>query len=307
MEKRHTLTVAVAYVAVVLIWSTTPLAIKWSGENGGFIAGIAGRMFIGAALALLLTLWRYGKLPVHKAAIQVYAVAGIAIFGAMTAVYWGAQYISSGLISVVFGLTPIMTSLLASRFLFSERLTIIKLFGALLGVFGLAVIFSEQLSLGEQAFYGIFAVLLSVFLHSLSSVGIKRLNVQLPALVVTAGGLLFALPFFALLLLIGAESIPDHFSARTIAAIVYLGVMGSVVGFVCYFYILQHLTTSTVALVTLMTPVAALLLGYSFNNEALNASVWYGTLLVLSGLAVHQWGRALINYVWQRDRYYSDS
>lgn len=306
MEKRHALMIAAAYLMVIAIWSTTPLAIKWSGEGVGFVMGIAGRMFIGATLAVVLTLVVHGRLPLHGKALQAYAVAGVAIFGAMTAVYWGAQYIPSGLISVVFGLTPVMTSLLAARLLHEERITVFKIGGALLGVAGLAVIFSEQLSVGGKAFYGIFAVLLSVFLHSLSGVGIKFLNVKLPPLVMTAGGLLVAVPFFTLLLVFGPEAIPDHFPLRAIWAIVYLGVMGSVVGFVCYFFILQNLSASTVALVTLVTPVVALWLGNMFNHEVLSASLGFGTGLVLLGLGVHQWGGVFIRYLWQRRRRYSD-
>ncbi len=305
MEKSKAITIALAYAAVVLIWSTTPLAIKWSGEGVGFMFAITGRMMIGAALALGLALAWHRGLPLHRQALQVYAVAGISIYGAMTAVYWGAQFISSGLISVIFGLTPILTSVLAARFLHEQSFTGLKILGALLGVGGLAVIFSEQLHVGSRAFFGIAAVLISVLLHSVSAVGIKRINCGLPALVATAGGLLASLPFFIAGLLLTPDSLPQSFPSRAIWAIVYLGVMGSVVGFASYYFILQHLTASTVALITLLTPVTALWLGHALNQEVLSMFLWLGTALVLLGLAVHQWGEALIRYLWRKKRYFS--
>ena len=304
MEKHRVLMIAIAYVAVVLIWSTTPLMIKWSGEGVGFMFGIAGRMLIGASLCLVLTLVWYKHLPMHKKAMQVYAVAGVAIFGAMMAVYWGAQYISSGLISVVFGLTPIVTSILAARFLQEQSLTGFKIIGAMIGVFGLAVIFIEQLQFGDQAFMGILAVLISVSLHAISSVGIKRIDAKLPALIVTCGGLLVSLPFFLLMFFLLPESMPDQFPARAIGAIIYLGIMGSVVGFVCYYFLLQNLTTSTVALITLITPVTALWLGYVFNQESMTTSIWVGTGCVMTGLASHQWGGMLSKFLWQKKKHF---
>ena len=304
MDNSKTITIVIAYFTVVLIWSTTPLAIKWSGEGVGFMFAITARMLIGAVLALLLALIWYRRLPVHARARRVYAVAGIAIFGAMTAVYWGAQHISSGLVSVVFGMTPIVTSLLAARFLYEQSLTGFKILGALLGIAGLAVIFSEQLQIGEHAPVGILAVLLSVMLHSTSSVGIKYIDARLPALVVTTGGLLVSLPLFIIAFLLVPESMPESFPSRAIWAIVYLGVMGSVVGFVSYYFILQNLAASTVALITLITPVAALWLGHILNREALTLYVGAGTGLVLLGLCIHQWGAGLARFIWRQKKFF---
>ena len=298
MNKSVVLTVA--FVGVVLIWSTTPLAIKWSGEGAGFLFGVSLRMLIGAMLALLITLLYYKRLPMHRKALHVYLAAGSAIFGAMLAVYWGAQFISSGLISAVFGLTPMFTALLAARLLHEQSLTVFKILGSLLGVAGLAIIFSEQLGLGQHAVWGISAVLVSVILHSASAVWIKSIDAKLPALIVTTGGLLFALPFFMLAFLMFPISLPDELPLRTIWSIVYLGIMGSVVGFVSYYFLLENLRASTVALITLITPVVALFIGRMLNDELLTQSIWAGTGLVLIGLALHQWGRKLFRYLWQK-------
>ena len=80
---------------------------------------------------------------------------------------------------------------------------------------------------------------------------------------------------------------------RALSSIVYLGVMGSVVGFVSYYFLLARLQTSTVALITLITPVTALWVGYAFNSESLGVMVVTGSSFVLFGLIVHQWGGRL--------------
>lgn len=299
MEKQKFIMIISVYCLVVMIWSTTPLAIKWSGEDVGFLFGISARMLIGAILALLLVLMVYRKLCLHRHAVYAYVASGMAIYGAMLPVYWGAQYIPSGVVSVIFGLTPIITAVLAARFLFEQSLTLLKLMGALLGVIGLVIMFIKQWSLGEKALLGAMAVLLSVILHSMSSVWIKYLKPDVPALMITCGGLLFSLPLFALTYLVLGAELPVTIPLRALWSIIYLGVMGSVVGFVGYYFILVHLPASNVALITLITPVVALWIGSVFNFEVIDLSIWSGSGLVLSGLVMHQWGALILRSVWR--------
>jgi len=294
VERKKLLVILLAYVLVVLIWSTTPLAIKWSSEGVGFLLGLTARMYIGALLSLVLVIIIYKKLRVDARAVHVYFASGLAIYGGMMPVYWGAQYIDSGLISVVFSLTPIVTAFLAARFLYEQSLTIFKMIGSVLGVLGLVVIFSDQISFGEQAILGISAVVLSVVLHSISSVWIKYLKPDLPVLMITAGGLLCSLPLFLLTYYLLDVQIPEAVSLRPLLAIVYLGIMGSVVGFMSYYFILVQLPASTVALITLITPVLALLIGVLFNNELVSYSIILGAVCVLTGLLIHQWGAGIV-------------
>jgi len=69
-----------------------------------------------------------------------------------------------------------------------------------------------------------------------------------------------------------------------------LGIFGSVLGFILYFYILKRIEPIRVALITLITPITALFLGQNLNGEVIHASVWIGTGVVLGGLGLYQWG-----------------
>lgn len=288
MNTKNTILLIATYLLMIIIWSTTPLAIKWSSQGIDFISGLAIRMLIGASLALIITLFSYRNIPLHKNARRVYQASALAIYGAMMFVYWGAQFIPSGLVSVLFGLTPIFTTVFAVYLLHSEHFGWSKIIGSLIGLIGLAIIFIDRISLGEQALLGIGGILVSVALHSGSAVWIKRLNEPLPALIVTTGGLIYSIPLFVLSYALFAEPLPEQLAARTFWSIIYLGVMGSVVGFVSYYFILARLSPTTVALATLITPISALLLGKYFNNESITSSIFIGTACVLSGLIIHQ-------------------
>ncbi|MEW5769007.1 MAG: DMT family transporter [Pseudomonadota bacterium] len=284
------MSVPIAYLTVILIWSTTPLAIKWSAQGTGFAFAVASRMAIGLAVAaLLLAIWRVG-LPLHRRARQSYLAGGLGLFGAMTLTYWGAQFIHSGLVSVLFGLSPLVTGVMAMVWLGERALTPSRIAGMLLGLAGLAVIFGDSGEMGgAHAAAGVAALLAAVAIYSASLVWVKRIGDDSPPLATTTGTLAVALPWFCLVWGVTDGHVPGDVPARAGAAIVYLGVFGSVLGFALYYYVIKHMETGKVSLITLITPVLALLLGSLFNGEAVSAQVWGGTALIGLGLTLHQW------------------
>lgn len=286
------MSVPAAFLGVVIIWSTTPVAIQWSSEGWGFLFGITGRMVLGAVFCVLLLKLFGDRLHWHKSARRTYVAAALGIYGAMLSIYWAAQFIPSGLIAVLFGLSPIVTAFLATIWLQESSLTLAKIAGALLGLTGVSVIFLSDTLNSHFAWQGVAATLAAVVIQSASGVWIKRIAADISGLAVTAGALFLAVPLFiATWLLFGDYSFSfHHVTLRASAALVYLGVIGSVIGFTLYFYILKHIQANKVALITLITPVGALFIGQGLNGEHITANVWWGTAIILTALAVHQWG-----------------
>ena len=293
------MSVPAAYLTVVIIWSTTPLAIQWSSEGWGFMFGITGRMVLGALVCLALLIVMRRKLPLHRQALLVYASAGIGIYGAMMCVYWASQFIPSGLVAVIFGLSPIVTGIVAALILKEDSLTVGKMAGGAMGVMGLWIIFTANIHSDAIAWQGIVGMLSSVLLHALSAVLVKRVsqNESIDGFAVTAGGLLAVVPLYLLTWYFVDGSLPDAVEWRPSFALVYLGILGSVLGFSLYFYVLKRVETNKVALITLITPVTALLLGQFLNQESIPLSVWFGTAFILAALSLHQWGDNLFRSV----------
>ncbi len=284
------MSVPAAYLGVIIIWATTPLAIKWSGEGAGFLFGVTGRMTIGVAVALLvLTLLRQ-RLGWGRRARRTYMAAGAGIYGAMLSVYWASQHIPSGWIAVLFGMAPMVTSLMSALWLGERAFTPARLGGMVLGLAGLMVIFGTALDIDAGVAMGVAAVFCATVFHSASAVWVKRLDAGLSGLAVTTGGLAVAVPLFLLTWFLTGATWPAEVPARAGAAIVYLGVVGSVLGFALYYYVLGHLAVTRVALITLVTPVCALFLGAVLNGEPLTGEVWAGTALIGLGLATYQFG-----------------
>lgn len=283
------MSVPAAYLSIILIWSTTPLAIQWSASGNGFLFPVMARMALGLAICVVLLGILKIKMPWHREARLTYLAAGLGIFGTMLCVYWGARYISSGLIALLFGLTPIFTSLAAVFWLDERNFTPSKIIGTLLSLLGLAAIFGSGISLGEHAVAGILVVLVAVLLQSLSLVWVKRIGANIPAMAVTSGSLMLVAPLFLLLWEIFDGTLPLTIAPRASWAIIYLGLFGSVLGFNFYFYVIKRMEAGQIALITLITPVSALLLGQFLNGESIQAGVWLGAACILCGLLSHQW------------------
>lgn len=282
------MSIALAYVGVILIWSTTPLAIKWSAEDVSYLFGVTARMSLGAVCLLVLMLLTRKPLPLHAKARRTYLAVALHLYAGMLITYWGARFIPSGWISVIYGLSPFMTALLAVTFLPENRLSLGKLFCYLLGACGLWLMFHSAMHLNQQAIQGMIAILIGAFLQSFSAIWIKRLKAELPALTQISGGMLFSLPVYLLTWYsLEQGQWPETLSTQTQWSIIYLGLIATPIGFALYFYVLTHLSAITVALITLITPVFALFLGYRVNHEPLTLKILAGTSLILFALMLH--------------------
>jgi drug/metabolite transporter (DMT)-like permease len=286
-----------AFVTVILIWSTTPLAIKWSALGVGFSFAVFSRMTIGVLLcAVLLAAFRV-RVPLHRKALQAYVAGGLSMFCAMALTYWSSQFVSSGMIAVLFGLSPLITSLGAALWLEEESLTPNKLAGMVMGLFGLFLVFRGGLGVGAGSAAGLLALFLAVVSQSLGLVWLKRIDDDSPPLAMTLGILVVALPLFFVAWWLVDGHVPEAVPERAAAATLYLGTFGSVLGFALYYYLIKHMEAGRIALITLITPVMALLLGHGLNNEAVLPQVWLGTASIVFGLCLHRWGEQWVRLV----------
>jgi drug/metabolite transporter (DMT)-like permease len=286
-----------AFVTVILIWSTTPLAIKWSALGVGFSFAVFSRMTIGVLLcAILLAAFRV-RVPLHRKALLAYVAGGLSMFCAMALTYWSSQFVSSGMIAVLFGLSPLITSLGAALWLEEEALTPNKLAGMVMGLIGLFLVFRGGLGVGAGAAAGLLALFLAVVSQSLGLVWLKRINDDSPPLAMTLGILVVALPLFFVAWWFVDGHVPTSMPERAVAATLYLGVFGSVLGFALYYYLIKNMEAGRIALITLITPVMALLLGHGLNNETVLPQVWLGTASIVLGLCLHRWGEQWVRRV----------
>ena len=284
------MSVPIAYICVILIWSTTPLGISWSGDAVGYEFGVALRMTIGLIALFLITRIMKLDFPWDKKSRRIYITGGISLFSAMSLVYWAAQFIPSGWISVIFGLSPVFTSFFSHLILGENTFTRSRIFGMLLGLTGLSVVFADSFSLSDIAWMGIVGVTLSAMSQALGAVYIKKLKPEMPSISLTTGALMVALPGFILNSYFN-QRFPDEIPMQSLYAIFYLALFGTAIGFPLYFYLLKNINAERIALITLITPITALYLGAVLNDEVISINVWIGTTCILSGLTIYEYGK----------------
>ena len=284
------LAVPTAFLVVLIIWSTTPLAIQWS-STGGPMTSVLLRMLIGVLFcAGTLAIMSQG-IPLFAKARIVYMVGGLAIFLSMVMFYTAAQLIPSGWIAVLFGISPITTGIFSAMVEPETRLTMSRIAGILLGLSGLYLVFSAGLDFADASLLGVSITLAATLISSATSVITRQLvkDLSLTGMQITTGSLSVAIPLFIVAVVIVEPEMNVDPSARAIGSILYLGLIGTGVGFTLYYYLLKRVSASRLSLVTLITPITALSVGSWLNNEPLVSEVWMGAGLVSIGLLMYEY------------------
>lgn len=278
------------YLLVIFIWSTTPLAIKLGGSSLAPMANLSLRILIAFAVgSALCTMLGYPGLNIRKN-WTLYIVGSIGLFPNMALVYFAAEYISSGLIALMFGLTPFFTALLSMPILGEKVLIPQKIIAILIALIGLVFIFFDDAVIVGEAYIGLLLMLFSNLIFSATVLWLKKINSRLNVspFEQTLGAMAFSLPGLLItwFFIVGYESLV--FTPVSMGALLYLSLIGSLVGFAAYYHILNHMRVETVALIPLITPVSGMALGLVVVGEVITLSMYIGACLILFALAIHQ-------------------
>lgn len=286
--------VPAAYLLVIIIWSTTPLGIVWSSESIDPSLSLLLRMLIAVVLGWPLMKMMKLDIPWTRNAFKVYLYSSLSLAGGMLFCYLAAKHISSGLMSLCFGVAPILSGIFAQRLVGESKFSNLKKVALFTALTGLGIVCLENINGGGSNPIGVLFVSVGVITFSLSGVLVKSVPIQLHPLSTTMGSLLVSMPFYFIFWFIaGGEFSPELWQTRSIAAVVYLGVFASLIGFLAYFFILQKLQATTVALIVMVTPVVSTALGIWVNDEHFSMQLLAGGILVISGLALFQFGHKL--------------
>jgi drug/metabolite transporter (DMT)-like permease len=272
----------IAYFILVLLWSTTPLAINWSVQGVPFSLALAARFVLAAVLALLVLCLYQKRIPASS--WPAAACAGLSTALSMLCVYWASQTVSSGVVAVLFGLIPLATAGFSWLWL-GLSLNRGELLAIAIGLAGLLIIFAEKLSVSGAA--GVLVVLMAVLIQAAAAVKLKQFAAGQSPLAVNAGALSIAALILSTVCVVQTGSVPLELPRQSVLAISYLAVFGSVLGFSLYYWLIRECKPLTVSLISLITPASALWMGHSFNGEAITGGLIWGTACILLGLGVH--------------------
>jgi drug/metabolite transporter (DMT)-like permease len=262
--------------------------IKIGLETMTPLIGAGLRFSVASTILFALIMIRRVKIPWNRSERWFYVVVSLTSFSVPFAlVYWGEQFIPSGLTSIIFGIYPFMVALFSFLFLPNEKITVWKISGIVLGFIGVFAIFSNDMTTSNpHALWGMGAVLLSAILQGYSVIVIKRHGHSIHPFAITFVPMLIGATILLSAGLLFEDLSKIRFTTHALLAILYLGVFGSVLTFVSYFWLLKRVEAVFLSLTAFITPIIAVILGVLILGEELSPRIFVGAAFVLGGIAV---------------------
>jgi len=277
------------FLLLTLIWGTTWAAIRIGLDGVPPFTGVAVRFAIAGTLLLALALALGVRLGRGRHEKALWVANGLLSFCLSYAiVYWSEQYIPSGLAAVLFATYPLFVAALAHLLLAGERLTAGAVAGLVLGFAGVAVIFSDDLSLlgGVAVRQASLLMLVSPLVSAVATVAIKRWGSGVHPLSLSAVPMLIASLLMAVVALVFERHRTLVLDVRSVGALLYLAILGSAVTFTVYYWLLARVTATRLALTSYLIPMVAVAVGAALFDEPLRPRILAGAALVLAGVVI---------------------
>ncbi len=294
-DRSHAIKLALAFVAIYVIWGSTYLAIRYAVETIPPLVAAGIRHSIAGGIMLTWAYWR-GFRPTWPQWVAGFALGALFFLIGHGSLHWAEQYVNSGLAALLIATEP-MFILVLGWMMGQQKISLLSALGLGLGVVGVGLLTGAELTVKGSSLVGLLAVLLGSLSWSLGVVISPRLKLPSDALGRTA------LPTIcgALLLLIAAgvtgEFRETHWSSITLRSLFGLGYLitfGSVIAFTAYTWLLQRVPPALVATHTYANPVVAVILGWLLAREPLTWRVVLASVAILGAIVLIRRGERAV-------------
>jgi drug/metabolite transporter (DMT)-like permease len=279
-----------ALFCVAFFWGTTFLGIRIGIETipPFLLAGI--RNLISGFIIFFYLLFQRKLEPINpRQFLRAFILAIMMIVLANGLTTYSEKYITSGLASLISTLSPFFV-LILNLILGNEKLSIKTTLGILLGMFGIFLIYQNSLSdlLNPEYRQGVFAILIAVLMWAIGTIITKKgsensltmlMNVSVQMII--AGIILTAIQF-----ILTPTISTDNWSLRSVLAMVYLAIFGSVVGYVAYSYLITQMSSTKVSVLSYVNVVVALFLGWLILDETITSRIIIAASLIIGGVFI---------------------
>jgi drug/metabolite transporter (DMT)-like permease len=277
-----------AFIALSLAWGSSFLWIKIALQEIGPITLVALRLLFGILGLLVVVAYSRPNLPDTRRLWIVLAVLGI-INTALPFVLisWGQQFIDSAVAAILNSTVPLFTMVMAHWYLQDDRLTLQRVIGLVVGFIGVVVLLVRDLDGGTQSsLLGQAAVLLAAICYAFSSIFARRNAKGVSPIVQAFVPLLVADAVMWTLVPLVESPVVFPSLPITWLAIAWLGLIGSCIAYLLYFYLLHAIGPTRTTMVTYTFPVVGVTLGVIFLNETLDINLLLGAVLVVGSIVI---------------------
>src|SRR5688572_21640779 len=277
------------WLILCLIWGSTWIFIKIGLDDLPPITFAAARFLLAVAI-LLPVIWVL-ELPWPRSASEwkLIALTGFLQFSFnYSTVFWAEQYITSGLAAVLQAMITVFGLLLAWIFLPAEKITRLKIFAVCLGVVGVAVIFIEQLRIESMlAFAGCAAIVAGAYAAAQASILIKARGSSLHPASLVCTQMICGLPALIIYaLVVEGNPLTFNWTWTAVGCVLYLTVLGTIAAFWLYYWLLSRIESTRAMMISLVTPLIAVIIGAIFLGERLPPQTLFGAVLIIASIGL---------------------
>jgi drug/metabolite transporter (DMT)-like permease len=276
-----------AFACIYFIWGSTYLAIRYAVETIPplFVAGI--RHLIAGAL-LFGWCWWQGLRPNRRQWLASVVLAVLFFLIGHGTLHWAQQTLPSGVAAFLIATEPIFVAITVS-ITQRSRITLLLLSGLLLGLFGVGMIIGAEVRTGGSELLKSLAVLIGAASWSIGIIYSRSGKLHpdprmSAAMSLLAGSVLLLLG--GMITGEGAGLYASVVSLKSFLALMYLAVVGSLVAYSAYFWLLSRYPPTLIATHTYVNPLVAMILGWAIGGEALTGRFLFGGLLVIAAIAL---------------------
>jgi len=272
-----------AFILLAAVWSSSFLWIKIAVQELSPFLLVSLRTLFGALSGILAIVITRTPLPRQRSVWTALAVLGLTnVAVPFVLISWGEQSIDSAVASILNATVPLFIFLIANLFLHDERLTPPRILGLITGFVGVIILLIKDLQPGlHNSILGQAAVLLAAVFYAGSAVYARLKTDRVPGLV---RGIL-PLVSATTLMWTGTALLesPIHLPSLPLTwlAVIWLGVLGSGLAFILWYYLLQEVGPTRASLVNYTLPLGGVLLGVIFLKEPLSWNLALGGLLIV--------------------------
>ncbi|HEY6767463.1 MAG TPA: EamA family transporter [Candidatus Sulfotelmatobacter sp.] len=286
-DRGYALKRGLAFVAIYIIWGSTYLAIRYAVETIPPLV-TAGIRHSTAGLIMLTWAWIRGFRPTRENWVAGAIVGALFFLIGHGTLHWAEQYVSSGLAALLVATEPMFILVLAWM-MRQQKISRSSALGLVLGVVGVGMLTGAELNAKTSSLMGLIAVLIGSFSWGLGVVISPRVKLPSDALGRTALPTICGAAMLLVAAGVSGEFRATHWSAITMHSwmgLAYLIVMGSVVAFTAYTWLLQRCPPALVATHTYANPVVAVLLGWLIASEPLTMRVVLSSVAILGAIGL---------------------
>jgi drug/metabolite transporter (DMT)-like permease len=284
--RTHVITIILAFAAIYIIWGTTYFGIRVAVETipPFFMAGVRF-LFSGMLIFIIL---RVRGVPVPKRFHWRSAVfiGALLLVGGNGLVTWSEQQVPSSTAALVVATVPLWIALFDWLIFKGKRPGKRVTIGLTLGLLGIGLLIGPGQILGTASFSltALLILLLAPILWSLGSLYSRQADLPENTFMTTAMEMLAGGALLMVAGLVTGEAARlnvAEFSTRSLVAMAYLTIFGSILAFTAYVWLLKHVPATKVATYTYVNPVFAVFLGWLILSEAITAMTIVAAIIII--------------------------